>query len=144
MKARMARSCGVAANGPASSHAGSERPQSGDHHHRQHVDGRVELAQHGELRGEADGDAERHQVACNLARIDRAAEHDDDAGERERHRDPGARRHALAQHEPARERGEQRRDAHQHERVGDRRAGQRADEEEERARRAAVPASTPG
>ena len=50
-----------------------------------------------------------------------------------RHREPGARRHRLAQHQPAGERGEERRHAHQHERVGDGRARERADEEEERA-----------
>ena len=64
--------------------------------------------------------------------------------ERDRHREPGAQRHGLAQDEPSGERGEERRHAHQHERVGDGRARERGDEEEERAgeeqARPAVPA----
>ena len=60
-------------------------------------------------------------------------EHDDDAGERDDHRDPGARGTGSCSRKPAAERREERRHAHQHERVGDRRARERADEEEERA-----------
>ena len=46
---------------------GDERPEAGDHHHRQHVDRRVEFAQDGELPREADRHAEREQVADELA-----------------------------------------------------------------------------
>ena len=45
-----------------------ERNETGDHHLRQHVDGRVELAQQRDLRRKAARDAEREQISRRAAR----------------------------------------------------------------------------
>ena len=74
---------------------------------------------------EAHGGAERDDVAEQPPALNPVDEHEGNSGERNRHRDPGHRPHALAQHDPPENRGDERGGADDEERVRDRGQQQR-------------------